>query len=276
MAEDNHAFPIFRMGVGARALAMGGAYTALADDATAGYWNPAGLTGIEKFNLSSMLSANVSFDRQYSYGGLGYNFGTAGWGAFSWINGGVNDINKTARGNSKPLGTFNADDHGFFFSYANKMDDNLNVGASVKVAYQKIDSYSKTGVSFDAGLKYLISDHVNLAVVASDLGGKIGRDKIPANFRLGMAAFAFEGFTFAADVEKTQYRPDVKIHLGSGYDYEFADDYFATINAGISQGDFTIGAGLTVMSKYSLDYAYVTEKENFLGENHRVSLTLSF
>src|SRR5512139_184337 len=84
LAEDNHGFTTFRTGVGARALAMGGAYTAVADDATAGYWNPAGLTGIERFNLSSMISANMSYDRKYNYVALGYNFGRAGWGAFSW------------------------------------------------------------------------------------------------------------------------------------------------------------------------------------------------
>jgi hypothetical protein len=39
-ADDNHMLPMLRMGVGARALAMGGAYVAEAHDATAGYWNP--------------------------------------------------------------------------------------------------------------------------------------------------------------------------------------------------------------------------------------------
>jgi len=37
------SFPAFSFGIGARAMAMGGAYTALANDITAAYWNPAGL-----------------------------------------------------------------------------------------------------------------------------------------------------------------------------------------------------------------------------------------
>lgn len=274
LAEDNHAFTTFRAGVGARALAMGGAYTAVADDATAGYWNPAGLTGIERFNLSSMIAANMSYDRQYNYVALGYNFGRAGWGAFSWVNGGINDISKTD-GEFHPLGTFNADEHGFLFSYGNKMNK-LNVGMTFKVGYQKIDTYSKTGVGFDVGLKYLLTDNVHLGVTARDLGTKIGRDEVPANFNLGIAAFAFEGFTFAADVQKIQHRSNAIVHLGSEYDYEFATNYFGAVRAGVNDGKFTVGAGLTVMGKYSLDYAYVTEAENFLGENHRVSLTLSF
>jgi len=274
LAEDNHAFTTFRSGVGARALAMGGAYTALADDATAGYWNPAGLTGIERFNLSSMISANMSYDRQYNYVALGYNFGRAGWGAFSWVNGGINDIAKTDGGFNQS-GTFNADEHGFLFSYGNKMNK-FNVGMTFKVGYQKIDTYSKSGVGFDAGLMYMLTDNVHLGVTARDLGTKIGRDALPANFNLGIAAFAFEGFTFAADIQKIQHRSNVMARLGAEYDYEFAENYFGAVRAGVNDGKFTVGAGLTVMGKYSLDYAYVTEAQNFLGENHRVSLTLSF
>jgi hypothetical protein len=277
IADDNHAFTTFRAGVGARALAMGSAYTAVADDATAGYWNPAGLTGIEKFNLSSMISANMSEDRKNNYVAIGYNFGTAGWGAFSWLNGGVGDIpyspdQVTAPGST----TFNSDEHGFLFSYGNKMNK-LDVGATFKVAYIKVGSYySKSGVGFDAGLKYILSDHVHLGVVARDLGTKVGRDAVPVDFRVGLAAMAFDGFTFAADVEKIQHQDNVKLHLGSEYDYEFAKNYFGAIRAGVSDGSFSIGAGLTVMGKYSIDYAYVTESQDFLGENHRVSLTLSF
>jgi hypothetical protein len=274
LAEDNHAFTTFRSGVGARALAMGGAYSAVADDASAGYWNAAGLTGIESTNLTSMISANMSFDRQYNYVAIGHNFGRAGWGSFSWINGGINDIDKTTAGFEKS-GTFNADEHGFLFSYANKMNK-LNVGMTFKVGYQKIDDYSKTGVGFDAGLKYVLTDAVHLAVTGRDLGTKIGRDAVPANFNIGIAAFAFEGFTFAADIQKIQHRANVKAHLGAEYDYEFAPNYFGAIRGGVNDGKFSVGAGLTVMGKYSLDYAYVTEQETFLGENHRVSLTLSF
>ncbi len=274
IADDNHAFPIFRTGVSARALAMGTAYTAVADDASAGYWNPAGLTGVEKFSLTTMLSDNMRYDRQYMYAALAYNFGTAGWGAFSWINAGIDDIEGATVGG--PDGRlFSADDHGFLFSYGNKMN-NLHVGATFKVAYQKIDNYSSTGVGFDAGLKYLLSENVYLGLTARDLGTKVGRNSVPVTWRVGMAAMAFGGFTFATDIQKVQHADNITLFLGTEYDYEFADDYFGAIRGGVSDGDFSIGAGLTVMKRYSIDYAYVTETENFLGENHRVSLSIAF
>ncbi|MCK4857218.1 MAG: PorV/PorQ family protein [candidate division Zixibacteria bacterium] len=274
LGDSNHSFSGFRMGVGARALGMGGAYVAIADDACAGYWNPAGLTAIENFNLSTMVAADMGADRKFNHIALGYNFGTAGWAAFSWIDFGISDIEKRDEfGNS--LGLFNADEHGFLFSYGNVLND-LHVGATVKVAYAKIDDYSKTGVGFDLGLKYIVNENLHIGITAADLGTKVGEDKLPIVFRLGLGAYAFDGFTFAADVEKIQDESNVKIRLGSEYDYEFAEEYFGAIRAGVNDGAFAIGVGLTVMSNYSLDYAFVEDTEDFLGHNHRVSLTLSF
>ncbi len=274
IADDNHAFPIFRTGVSARALAMGTAYTAVADDASAGYWNPAGLTGVEKFSLTTMMSDNMRFDRQYMYAALAYNFGTAGWGAFSWVNAGIDNIEEA--GVNGPTGNMiDFDQHGFLFSYGNKMN-NLHVGATLKVGYQKTADYSASGVGFDAGIKYAVGENVFLGVSARDLGTKVGRTSVPVTWRVGMAAMAFGGFTFAGDIQKIQHRDNVTLYLGSEYDYEFAENYFGAIRGGVADGDFSIGAGLTVMKKYSIDYAYVTETESFLGENHRVSLSIAF
>ncbi len=274
MADSNGAFPIFRAGVSARALAMGNAYTAVADDASAGYWNPAGLPGIERFSLTAMLSDNMRLDRQYMYAALAYNFGTAGWASFSWVNLGMDEIpgaTQTGPTNS----TFNVDDHGFLFSYGNKLNK-MMAGVTFKVAYQKVDTYSNSGVGFDAGLKYMLSDNVHLGITARDLGTKVGRNSVPVTFRTGIAAMAFGGFTFAADVQKVQHNGDVTVYIGSEYDYQFADNYFGAVRGGVSDGNFSLGAGLTVAKRYMIDYAYVTETQNFLGENHRVSLSVAF
>ena len=77
---DSHAAPFLRMGVGARALGMGGAFTAVADDATASYWNPAGLTKIENIEATFMYAANMSVDRQLNYFGYAQWLGVGGLG----------------------------------------------------------------------------------------------------------------------------------------------------------------------------------------------------
>ena len=45
------------MGAGARALAMGGAFTSIADDVSAGYWNAAGLAFLKGGELTAMHAA---------------------------------------------------------------------------------------------------------------------------------------------------------------------------------------------------------------------------
>jgi len=55
-----------RMGVGARALGMGGAFTAIADDPSAAYWNPSGLAQIHNFQFEFM-NVNLPFDRTFNY-----------------------------------------------------------------------------------------------------------------------------------------------------------------------------------------------------------------
>ena len=91
-------------GVGARALGMGGAFVAVADDATATYWNPAGLTKVKKHSFSAMYSDTFSTgDGSWlSRGLVTYNFvnyvyqiediGSLG---LSWIRLGVDDIPRT-------------------------------------------------------------------------------------------------------------------------------------------------------------------------------------
>ena len=54
--EGAHAAEFLSHGVGARALGMGSAFVAIADDATATYWNPAGLTKVKKHSFSAMYS----------------------------------------------------------------------------------------------------------------------------------------------------------------------------------------------------------------------------
>lgn len=69
-ARDKYAAEYLKVPVGARAVGMGGAFTAVADDATAAYWNPAGLSFLTYkevyFQHASMFSAAV----QYNYGSL--------------------------------------------------------------------------------------------------------------------------------------------------------------------------------------------------------------
>jgi hypothetical protein len=262
-ADDNHAMAMLRMGVGARALAMGGAYVAEASDASAGYWNPAGLAQIDFINVTGMYSANMSYDRTYNFIAYGHRFDFGAIGV-TWLNAGITDIpERDSRDNL--VGPFPAMDNVFLFSYGNKVDKFM-VGASFKVLNQKFDfsdSYSKTGVGFDAGIKFEVADEVTFGFVAQDLGTKVGEDRVQTDFKFGAAIYPMAGFTFPVDVEKLADKQGLRLHFGGEYTYEFSTDYFASLRAGVNDGDFSVGVGLQIM-KFMLDYAYVTDAENFL------------
>ena len=281
-ADDNHLLPMLRMGVGARALAMGGASVADAHDATAGYWNPAGLADVKCVSFASMYAAGMAQDRSFNYFGLGWtpsqvtNYGTFG---ISWLNSGTKDINKYTSGDF--MGTFSDMNNVFIVSWAFKNEFKAKTfafGLSLKVAQQKIDTYSKTGIGGDAGIKFVVDPRIALGLIVRDMGTKVDKVSVPTSIAVGMAVYPLgedHSFSIPIDYEKTVNRKDEIFHIGAEYMWEFATNYSAGLMAGMNDGNFSVGVGLKI-SKIRLDYAYVNEKVAFLNENHRISLSAEF
>jgi hypothetical protein len=273
-AEDNHMLPMLRMGVDARALSMGGAYVAMASDATAGYWNPAGLADIERASLTAMYSADMSYDRSYNYFAFGYTFDIGTFG-ISWLNAGIKDINKYD-GSGTYQGTFKDMNNVFLLSYAYKYPDkDLSVGGSFKIVSQKIDDESATGVGGDIGFKFHPHENAAAGFIVRDIGTQVDGETTPTSIQIGVAIYPLEGFAFPVDVTKTNHRGDLDYHMGGEYVYEFCGDYWAKVRAGVNDGRFAIGTGFQ-FSKVMIDYGYVVEQEDFMNENHKISLSVEF
>ncbi len=268
VAEAPHALPFLRTGVGARAAGMGNAFVAVASDATAGFFNPAGLTRISSWGFSSMLSADMAFDRNYNYLAVAGSFD---WGSVggSWINAGIKDV---------PLSDGTSGDYMdnyFILSYAN-CQDRFRWGLNFVIANNSVAE--NTGVGGDLGVQWDIHPEATVGLMAQSLGLKVGDDVTPYNLRLGIALKPdmVEGFTLPFEVQKTQNVDAIKFRMGGEYAYKFDNsDWGTALRAGVDDGAFSIGAGL-FFSKFWLDYAYVAEKADFLGENHRFSLTGNF
>ena len=113
------------LGVGARSLAMGGAGTALSDNAYASYWNPAGLGQLSRYEVSFMHS---TLNGQDAYDFVSYVHPLKNRGAIgiSWLRVGVDDIPITGlpvtsrpvgpTNRPKVVGTFNSTDNAFLFA----------------------------------------------------------------------------------------------------------------------------------------------------------------
>ena len=265
---DNHALPFLRTGVGARAYGLGNAYTALASDATAGFFNPAGLSRINKWSFSSMLSADMFADRNFNYLALAGAFKWGSLGA-SWINAGVTDVKLTNGTTTDYM------DNYFLLSYANCAKA-FHWGVNLVVANGK--AADATGVGGDVGFQIDLHDDARIGLMAQSLGLKVGEDNVPYNLRLGLAVTpgALSGFTFPVEIQKTQGVDAIVFRIGGEYLHKFENaNYAAALRGGVDDGAFSIGAGL-YFRQFGFDYAYVTDQQDFLGENHRFSLTGNF
>lgn len=150
-------------GVGARALGMGGAYVAHADDVTAGYWNVAGLDALAvpegAFMHAERFDGIVSFD----YAAVAWPLTERSTVGVSFVRSAVDNIANTldaldpATGLPRPdaadfVEYFSAADNALFLSYARGVNEALSLGATAKVVRRGIGEFASAwGYSVDLG-----------------------------------------------------------------------------------------------------------------------------
>ncbi len=206
--EGSHAADFLSHGVGARALGMGSSFVSIADDATATYWNPAGLVQIQKRAFAAMYSdsfgaAQGSF---LNRGLVEYNFfsyvqGVEGIGSMgvSWIRLGVDDIPHTTfvdvNGNGRlgdfldkdgdgvkdpgewyidrpqVAGYFSNVDNALLISYARQVHPNFSIGGNLKLLRQSLFENSGNGFGLDIGLMFKPLDGLHIGAMLADATG---------------------------------------------------------------------------------------------------------
>ena len=167
LAASKFAGEFLTLGVGARPLAMGGSYTAIADDSTAAYWNPAGLGGLNHSEASFMHSSLFGLD---SFDFFNYVRPVNNNGVFglSWLRVGVDDIFHTIVRNSAQVSAdnrpeikerFSNIDNAFFLSHGRSLKFDVNkrrvellVGANLKFIYTSSYKRNALGIGGDCGI----------------------------------------------------------------------------------------------------------------------------
>jgi hypothetical protein len=152
------------IGVGARAFGMSHAVMASTMDVTAGFWNPAGLTGLERdAEIGLMHAEYFAGIAKYDYGGFAIRIDELSTGAFSLIRFGIDDIPNTLElidndGNLRydRISTFSAADYGFLFSYARDSKiAGFSYGGNVKLIYRRTGDFADAwGFGFDIAARY--------------------------------------------------------------------------------------------------------------------------
>lgn len=158
---------LFAVGGGARALGMGGAHVALVDDVTAGFWNPAGLSGIEQRQLSYMHSERFGGMVSYDYGAFAMplrNREDAIAVTFfrQAVDGIKNTLNAWDRERDRPkanpsdyITEFSTADMALLLSYASRYNEHFTWGTSAKILYSRLGPFANGfGYSLDFGAQY--------------------------------------------------------------------------------------------------------------------------
>ena len=274
----------FSLGVGARALPLGNAYVAMPFDASAIYWNPAGLDHIQ-YQQASMFFTNLLVGTNYYF--LGYvhptiNIGTFGIGVVGY---GLGDIDDVDEQNVKN-GVRTASEELFLMSYGRKIPWNMSVGVNLKVQHQNILGYTATGVGADVGVLYrpefthsLLSG-LSVGMIIQNLIGprlKAGTvtDIIPVDFRIGVAKpFLMTEWgpqlTVFLDLEQGENVP-MKFHVGTEYVFQNR----AMLRFGMNNSQLSFGAG-AIFNRFQLDYSYGKFAENEVSASHRISFSVHF
>ncbi|CAA6820726.1 MAG: Unknown protein [uncultured Aureispira sp.] len=157
------------IGVGARAQAMAGAQIAQVNDATAGFWNPAGLVGVDTdLQLAAMHNEWFAGIGRYDYVGLAAPImNKAHYLGFTFIRFGVDNIpntltlyEKDGTVNYNNVTSFNAADYAFMLHYAKNFEEiGLSFGVTPKVVHRKIGPFATSwGFGIDLGAQYRRGD----------------------------------------------------------------------------------------------------------------------
>ena len=145
------AATFLEIGVGGTANALGGAYVSLANDATALYWNPAGIAGFEQ-NQLSIVHMNWIAETKLDYAALVLPLGELGTIGFSFTDLTMPDM--MVRTVEMPEGTgeyFSAGDIAIGVSYSRKLTDRFSIGFSGKYIQESIWHMSASAFAIDAG-----------------------------------------------------------------------------------------------------------------------------
>jgi hypothetical protein len=217
---------------GARASGMGEAFVAIADDATAVFWNPAGLAyqyGREITIMHANWLPQFASDMYYDF--FAYRMDIEGVGTIganvTFLNMGKQTI--TGEDSPEPLGEFSSYDIAFAGSYGTTVSENFAVGVTLRYIRSNLapqgqgaerGSGKANAFSFDVGLLYtfpFFSERLNWGMNLSNMGPKISyidvaqADPLPTNLKTGFAFKLinqkYNRLTLAADVNKLMVTP---------------------------------------------------------------------
>ncbi|MGD8778477.1 MAG: PorV/PorQ family protein [Ignavibacteria bacterium] len=310
------AAAFLEIGAGARAMAMGGAYVAVANDATALYWNPAGIVWANRTQLEIMHNEWL-VETSYDFAGVVIplpSFNSAI--GISYITLGVDE--QPVRTVERPEGTgeyYDARDFAVALTYAIALTDRFSFGLSGKYINQRIWHESGGAFAADIGIFYNTElEGLRLGFCMSNFGSEIqlsgidletsvdpdekveNFDKVPSSyntdayplpllFRVGISyekdLDRFGSALLTVDLNHPSNSPE---YVNVGFEYGFANMFF--IRGGYenlfeddTENGLTLGAGIDYYnnsSNFGIRFDYAWSDWGILDNAQRFSIGLIF
>ncbi len=302
------AFQFLKLGAGARGIGMGETFVAVANDASALYWNPAGLT---QFNQNEVIFAHTEYvvDLKHEFFGAAYHLNGTDAVGVSLISLHTEDMEITTE--TQPFGTgryFSYGDLALGLTYSRRMTDQFSFGITLRYVEETLDILKMRGAMVDLGTYYWTGlGSSRFAIVISNFGPDVGPSgeitefngttvntfqtfSPPTQFKIGFALepYQTEGQRVTASMELNHPNDNAEnLHFGVEYQWQswlrlrtglkrtIGEPFFGKDNS--SSNDVTLGIGVTAPIQTltaSIDYAYANF--NQLGSVHRISLSLSY
>lgn len=285
-----------KIGVGGRASALGDAFVAIANDASALYWNPAGLT---QFNENQIFFSHNKWvvDINHDFLGGVYHFDETNSFGVALTALTMQDMPVTTE--FAPFGTgeyFGFSDIAIAVSYSRKMTDKFSFGGTVRYIEETLDKLKMRGIMIDLGTYYWTGlGSTRFAVAVTNFGSNLAPDgKVvlvgkrevsswqdfapPTVFRIGFAFEPYEDEQHKVTTSVQLNHPnDNSENLSTGAEYVWNNMLYirAGFKFNVDEQNYSFGAGFNVpleIANFTLDYAY----SNFsrLGSAHRFSILL--
>lgn len=276
-----------KIGIGARAVSMGSAFVAVADDATAVYWNPAGIARIDK-NMASINHlawlADINLTQATYVFHTGWFPGTIALNARSVYM--PEEPIRTVFHPEGGVGSFDAGDLAVGLTYARSLTDKFSFGITANYLQSTLADYSADAVTFDFGTLYNTGYRsLRIGMAIANIGSTMewieDNVKMPMTFRVGMSMNLYESgshiFLMAGDFSHppdnaeratwgSEYGFKEFLYLRGGYHFNYD---LETYSAGLG---FKLAASLN--SEARVDYAYTDMSE--MPGVHRISVDFRF
>lgn len=267
-----------RLGAGARPVAMGSAFTAIADDVNGPQYNAAGIAWAKH---KEAVASYIDYLEGISYSYIGYihplkNGSTLGV-AMAYLNSGSIDQTNLA---GSTIGTFSSTQGLAMLTYAKTIGSKMSWGTNLKLFQQKIEEEKSNGYALDFGAIYKAWPRLALGFNVQNLGPGVKfvqeKDPLPLTVKAG-AAYIFKEDTLTLSTDaKYQPKEDSKVSENAGLEYWVNQNLALRVGydtANISDienfNGVTAGLGFQIAG-FNLHYAWMPY--GILGDTHRISV----